>query len=676
MGRIGSRDQWRPRPLDRRRLLSHPGRRGGPLPSSVSSSPAAAARTTRRPLLPRPPPRPRLLPSRSRAGRAGRDRGGTPTGGAHDDQLRARLGAEHEPHRLLRRGRARLLRGGGHPARHPPLQQRLTGHARRLGAGQLRDLVRYQHPVLGARRRADRFRDVDHPGTDRRARLPGRRRDREPGRPRRQDLCRLRCAVRGARSSSRSSRRTAAAGEFDTVTLNVFAYEAVLSGDADFAWAFVTWEGVDYALRGEAFGEIHFGDYGFPDWYEVVLMGNTEWMADEPRARERLRAGDDARLRGRDRRSGGTADILVEHNPDSLGESQELARASATLLAENYMLDADGNFGTQTLEKLDRLPTLPLRARPARRRKRRSRSQRSRTTASSSRTTTSRAASDSYRLAPSDCASPVSSRSRAFLLERCRACLQRPHRRPRSGRARRHLAALRRDERHPPHRPPAAVARLPRGLGVPGPALGQHEADAPGDGDRLLDQHRRRDDLRGGDRLLADDAACSLPCSRRDADHPARRPRAAHDPVVRVRAHAEDHPRRVDHLLPDHRRLGRRVRLGRARGNRPPAFDGGKPPAAVSQGSSPGGPPEILLGAPDRHRLQRHRCGLRRVRGRPQRAGNLHPPAAERLPNRSRPGGGRRRDRDQRRSLPAHLRRRAPGDPLVLRDAPGRLGAS
>ncbi len=40
------------------------------------------------------------------------------------------------------------------------------------------------------------------------------------------------------------------AGDFETVTLNTFAYEAVNSGDADFAWAFVTWEGVEFALRG------------------------------------------------------------------------------------------------------------------------------------------------------------------------------------------------------------------------------------------------------------------------------------------------------------------------------------------------------------------------------------------------------------------------------------------
>jgi ABC-type nitrate/sulfonate/bicarbonate transport system substrate-binding protein len=146
------------------------------------------------------------------------------------------------------------------------------------------------------------------------------------------------------------------AGDFEIVTLDTFAYEAVLSEQADFAWAFVTWEGVDFKLRGEDFGEFHFEDYGFPTWYEVVLMGNTEWMAENPDVasgfvRATKRGFEDVIADPE-----GTADILVEKNPDSLGESQELARASSTLLAENYLLDADGNFGTQVLETWTNFP--------------------------------------------------------------------------------------------------------------------------------------------------------------------------------------------------------------------------------------------------------------------------------------------------------------------------------
>ncbi|MFN8187182.1 MAG: ABC transporter substrate-binding protein [Gaiellales bacterium] len=145
-------------------------------------------------------------------------------------------------------------------------------------------------------------------------------------------------------------------GEFENVTLDTFSYQAVLSGDADFAWAFTTWEGVEQKMEGNDFGEIHFADYGFPTWYEVVLMGATDWMAANPELatgfiRATKRGFEDVIADPI-----ATADILVEANEDSLGESRELAEASSKLLAENYMLDPEGNFGTQTLENWTNFP--------------------------------------------------------------------------------------------------------------------------------------------------------------------------------------------------------------------------------------------------------------------------------------------------------------------------------
>ena len=145
-------------------------------------------------------------------------------------------------------------------------------------------------------------------------------------------------------------------GDFDTVTLNTFAYEAVNGGDADFAWAFVTWEGVDFVLRGEPLGEIHFDDFGFPPWYAVVLMGNTEWMAANPDA---ARGFVQATKRGFDdviADPEGTADVLVDENSATLADARELARASSRLLADDFMLDDGGNFGTQTLERWTDFP--------------------------------------------------------------------------------------------------------------------------------------------------------------------------------------------------------------------------------------------------------------------------------------------------------------------------------
>ena len=113
------------------------------------------------------------------------------------------------------------------------------------------------------------------------------------------------------------------------------------------------------------------------------------------------------------------------------------------------------------------------------------------------------------------------------------------------------------------------------------------------------------------------------------------------------------HSRGADHVLPDHRRLGGRVHLGGARGDGSPALDGSDPPADLPQGTPPRLAPEVLLGLADRHRLQRHRRHLRRVRRRPQRARDLHPAAAECVQNGSRAGSGDRRDRAQHPAVPA-----------------------
>lgn len=145
-------------------------------------------------------------------------------------------------------------------------------------------------------------------------------------------------------------------GDFETVTLNTFAYEAVNTGAADFAWAFVTWEGVEFELRGEPLGEIHFDDFGFPPWYAVVLMGNTEWMAANPEAARGFLRATKRGFEDVIADPEGTADVLIAENSATLADATELARASSRLLAEQYMLDDNGNFGTQTLERWTDFP--------------------------------------------------------------------------------------------------------------------------------------------------------------------------------------------------------------------------------------------------------------------------------------------------------------------------------
>jgi ABC-type nitrate/sulfonate/bicarbonate transport system substrate-binding protein len=138
-------------------------------------------------------------------------------------------------------------------------------------------------------------------------------------------------------------------GEFDTVTLDTLAYEAVYSGDADFVISFLAWEGVEAELRGTPLEGFKFSDYGVPDFYNVVMICNPDWLADNP---DLARQFVGATVRGFEFAAAnplGAAQILMEANPGAF-ENPDLVTRSAEILAREFYMDENLKFGTQTLE--------------------------------------------------------------------------------------------------------------------------------------------------------------------------------------------------------------------------------------------------------------------------------------------------------------------------------------
>jgi ABC-type nitrate/sulfonate/bicarbonate transport system substrate-binding protein len=139
-------------------------------------------------------------------------------------------------------------------------------------------------------------------------------------------------------------------GEFDVVTLDSAAYEAVYAGRADFTISFLAWEGIEAELRGTPLAGFKFSDYGVPDFYNVVMICNPDWLEENP---DVARAFVGASVQGFEfaaENPAGGAEILIEANPGAFEEPELVAR-SADVLAQEYYLDEDGDFGTQTLEK-------------------------------------------------------------------------------------------------------------------------------------------------------------------------------------------------------------------------------------------------------------------------------------------------------------------------------------
>ena len=140
------------------------------------------------------------------------------------------------------------------------------------------------------------------------------------------------------------------AGNFTTVVLGTAAYEALYAGQVDFTEPFVAWEGVEAELRGQPLKTFNYTDYGFPDAYSVLLIGNSPWLTQHPdlaaafvQAAQRgyQLAADDPDRAGQ---------LLMDANPGVFTEP-ELVQRSQRLLSERYLRDESGRVGPQTLDK-------------------------------------------------------------------------------------------------------------------------------------------------------------------------------------------------------------------------------------------------------------------------------------------------------------------------------------
>ncbi len=141
-------------------------------------------------------------------------------------------------------------------------------------------------------------------------------------------------------------------GDFDTVTLDTAAYEALYQKRADFVITFAAWEGIEAQQRGIDLRTFRFTEYGFPDFYQVVLACDREWLAREPQV---AKAFVGATVRGFQLAAQDpdqAAQILIAQNPGVFDSNPALPKASAEYLAQQRLLvDGNGKVGTQTLDE-------------------------------------------------------------------------------------------------------------------------------------------------------------------------------------------------------------------------------------------------------------------------------------------------------------------------------------
>jgi ABC-type nitrate/sulfonate/bicarbonate transport system substrate-binding protein len=139
-------------------------------------------------------------------------------------------------------------------------------------------------------------------------------------------------------------------GDFKDVTINTAAYEALYSKKVDATITFTAWEGVEAKERAIDLRYFKFTDYGFPDFYQVVLACDRQFLEKEPDAARRFVS---ATVRGFELAASdpdtAAADLIAE-NPGAFESNPALPLDSARFLATGkFYVDASGKFGTQTL---------------------------------------------------------------------------------------------------------------------------------------------------------------------------------------------------------------------------------------------------------------------------------------------------------------------------------------
>ena len=142
------------------------------------------------------------------------------------------------------------------------------------------------------------------------------------------------------------------AGTFDVVTLDSTAYEALYARKADFTIPFTAWEGVEATERGIGLRYFRFEDYGFPDFYQVVLACSNQFLAAHADLAKRFVGATVQGFQYAATSPDDAAAILIAENPGVFDANPKLPLDSARFLATGgYYVDSTGKVGTQTLEQ-------------------------------------------------------------------------------------------------------------------------------------------------------------------------------------------------------------------------------------------------------------------------------------------------------------------------------------
>lgn len=138
-------------------------------------------------------------------------------------------------------------------------------------------------------------------------------------------------------------------GDFKLITLRSSYIEALEQGKVDFALPYMAWEGLEAERAGKPVKYFKYTDFGFPDAYAVVVVGNRDWLAKNP---DVARKFVQALQKGYEFAAANpkeAAEILIKANPSAF-QDKDFVIKSQEMLSPDYR-DAQGKVGRQTLKQ-------------------------------------------------------------------------------------------------------------------------------------------------------------------------------------------------------------------------------------------------------------------------------------------------------------------------------------
>lgn len=127
-------------------------------------------------------------------------------------------------------------------------------------------------------------------------------------------------------------------GEFTEVVLDTGAYEALKSGSIDFTLSVRTWENINAEIEGHPYKEWRYQEFGVPDQQAGGVISSEKFLNENPDVAKKFIA---AFAKGHQYAADNpeeAAKLLIQANPDTLGEAEELVTKSAKLMASEGIL--------------------------------------------------------------------------------------------------------------------------------------------------------------------------------------------------------------------------------------------------------------------------------------------------------------------------------------------------